>query len=489
MSPYMFPLAFITLSFLLNDIAVISSTSVTPADSAVYGDKEILRLNKLQWKHQMISNNHPTLLSLKTRTEKGAIILEMQHTDYLLKPAVRDWSQRLQKHLIYDDIRVRSFQSRIRDTITGQPQVVSEAQIPITSGVKLQTLNYVVTVNLGGQNMTLIADTGSDLTWVQCQPCKSCYGQREPLFNPSVSQSYQSVPCGSSSCNSLQFATGNYGICGTNPPTCQYVVNYGDGSYTRGVLARDALLLGTTPVKDFVFGCGRNNRGLFGGVSGLMGLGRSDLSLVSQTSDTFGGQFSYCLPVTHAQASGSLTLGGDTSVYRNSTPITYTKMVQNPQLSTFYLLNLTGASIGGVALQSPAFGQGNMLIDSGTVITRLPPSVYSAVKAEFLKQFTGYPQAPRFSILDTCFNLSGYDEVNIPTMTMHFEGDAELTVDVQGIFYFVKTDASQVCLALASLMYEDEIGIIGNYQQRNNRVVYNTAESTLGFAKETCSFI
>lgn len=66
MSPYMFPLTFIILLFLLNDIAVISSTSVAIADSAVYGDKEILRLNKLQWKHQMISNNHPTLLSLKT---------------------------------------------------------------------------------------------------------------------------------------------------------------------------------------------------------------------------------------------------------------------------------------------------------------------------------------------------------------------------------------------------------------------------------------
>ncbi|KAL0429692.1 UNVERIFIED_CONTAM: Aspartyl protease family protein [Sesamum radiatum] len=99
------------------------------------------------------------------------------------------------------------------------------------------------------------------------------------------------------------------------------------------------------------------------------------------------------LPVT----SGSLILGNDTSVYKNTTPISYTRLVPNPQLSSFYVLNLTGTSVGGVALSSPSFGKGGILIDSGTVITRLPPSIYEAIKAEFLKQFSGYPPAPSFS--------------------------------------------------------------------------------------------
>lgn len=194
------------------------------------------------------------------------------------------------------------------------------------------------------------------------------------------------------------------------------------------------------------------------------------------------------MPSTETDTSGSLILGGDSSIYKNSTPISYTKMVQNPQLPTFYFLNLTGITIGGVKLQATGFSKGGMMIDSGTVIARLPPSIYRALKTEFLKQFSGFPQASGFSILDTCFNLSGYQEVNIPTIRMQFEGNAELIVDLTGIFYFIKTDASQVCLALASLSSDDEIGIIGNYQQRNTRVVYDTKESKLGFAKETCSF-
>ena len=412
----------------------------------------------------------------------------MKHRDYCYEGGVKDWDKLLQKRLIMDDRRVQSLQARIRNMAASKTEEVSDTGIPLTSGVELGTLNYIVTVELGGRKMSVIVDTGSDLTWVQCLPCKSCYDQKEPLFNPSASPSYKTVLCNSSDCQSLAFATGNTGICGNNPATCTYVVSYGDGSYTRGELAHDHLNLGNTPVDNFVFGCGRNNEGLFGGASGLMGLGRSSISLVSQTSAIFGGVFSYCLPSTQAKTSGSLVLGGNSSVYKTSSPISYTRMIPNPQLSTFYFLNLTGVSVGGVTLQDSSFGKDGMLIDSGTVITRLPPTIYKALKAEFLKQFSSFPSAPAFSILDTCFNLSAYQEVDVPTIKLQFENNAEMNVDITGVFYFVKTDASQVCLALASLSFEDEIGIIANYQQRNQRVIYDTKGSKLGFAKESCSF-
>ncbi|KAE9594006.1 putative nepenthesin [Lupinus albus] len=35
------------------------------------------------------------------------------------------------------------------------------------------------------------ADTGSDLIWMQCQPCKKCYKQTEPVFDPSKSKTYK----------------------------------------------------------------------------------------------------------------------------------------------------------------------------------------------------------------------------------------------------------------------------------------------------------
>ena len=418
--------------------------------------------------------------------EKGAIILEMKERGHCSEKN-GDWNRRVQKQLALDGLRVRAIQNRIRRSVSSHVADASETQIPLTSGMKFQTLNYIVTLGLGGQNMSMIVDTGSDLTWVQCKPCESCYDQQGPLFEPSNSPSYQSILCNSTTCQSLQFASGNSEACGSNPSTCNYVVNYGDGSYTTGELGVEHLNFGGISVSNFVFGCGRNNKGLFGVASGLMGLGRSDLSIISQTSATFGGAFSYCLPSAEAGASGSLVMGNESAVFKNVTPIAYARMVPNPQLSNFYILNLTGINVGGVALQASSFGKG-ILIDSGTVITRLAPSIYKAVKAEFLKQFSGYPSAPGFSILDTCFNLTGYQEVNIPTIRMHFEDNAELNVDVNGIFYLVRDDASRVCLALTSLSDEYETGIVGNYQQRNQRVIYDTKNNRVGFSGEPCSF-
>jgi len=122
-------------------------------------------------------------------------------------------------------------------------------------------------------------------------------------------------------------------------------------------------------------------------------------------------------------------------------------MISDQNQTPFYFLNLTNISIGGVALQASGFSSGKILIDSGTVITRLVPSTYKNIKDEFLKQFSQYPVAPGFSILDTCFDLSGNEEVSIPAVKLEFEGG----VDVTGVFYFVKSDASQVCLVFSEL--------------------------------------
>lgn len=450
-----------------------------------FEEKKVLHMHSYHWKHQ--NGIRTNCFSPRSRRKEGATILEMKHQDHCSKQ-ITNLSKKLQECLISDEFRVKSMQYRFKNIIARKQEYVSETQIPLSSGIKLQTLNYVVTIELGGRKVTVIVDTGSDLTWVQCQPCESCYDQQDPLFNPSTSTSYKTIPCNSSACQLLQFA-GNSRLCGRESSTCNYVVSYGDGSYTRGNLGREILALGPTAVDDFVFGCGRNNKGLFGGASGLMGLGRSEMSLVSQTSAIFAGVFSYCLPSTEGDNSGSLTLGDDSSTYRNSSPVSYTRMISNSRLSTFYFLNLTGIQISGTDLQAANLGKGGILIDSGTVITRLAPSIYRVLRDEFQKRFSGFPPAPGFSILDLCFNLSGYQEVNVPTIKMQFEGNAEINIDVNGILYFVKTDASQVCLAFASLAYEDEIGIIGNFQQKNLRVIYDTKESKLGFAAENCNFI
>ncbi|KAG2643523.1 aspartyl protease family protein At5g10770-like isoform X2 [Panicum virgatum] len=440
---------------------------------------------------------------LRSRAVGGATVLELRHHSFSSAPS-KSREEEADALLSSDAARVASLQRRIENyRLIGSSSAAAaaaasnnKAQVPVTSGAKLRTLNYVATVGLGGGEATVIVDTASELTWVQCAPCDSCHDQQEPLFDPSSSPSYAAVPCDSPSCDALRVATGMSGppspACGggAGRPACSYTLSYRDGSYSRGVLARDKLSLAGEAIDGFVFGCGSSNQGApFGGASGLMALGRSQLSLVSQTADQFGGVFSYCLPLRDSGSSGSLVLGDDSSVYRNSTPIAYTPMVSDPLQGPFYFLNLTGITVGGREVGSPGFPAGKVIVDSGTVITSLAPSIYSAVRAEFLSQLGEYPPAPAFSILDTCFNMTGSGEVQVPSLRLVFDGGVEVEVDSGGVLYLVSSDASQVCLAMAALRSEYETSIIGNYQQKNLRVIFDTAASQVGFAQETCGYI
>jgi hypothetical protein len=143
-------------------------------------------------------------------------------------------------------------------------------------GGSVGSLDYVVTLALGTPAVPqiVLVDTGSELSWVQCKPCsqtKSCYPQKEPLFDPSKSSTYVPIPCGSDACKKLQ-ADGIGSGC-TNG-MCRYIIAYVDGSNTTGVYSNEVLTLSPgVVVKNFSFGCGYHQHGPFDKYDGLIGLG------------------------------------------------------------------------------------------------------------------------------------------------------------------------------------------------------------------------
>ncbi|XWS26136.1 hypothetical protein CRYUN_Cryun26dG0004900 [Craigia yunnanensis] len=70
---------------------------------------------------------------------------------------------------------------------------------------------------------------------------------------------------------------------------------------------------------------------------------------------------------------------------------------------------------------SSAASSPSTIIDSGTVITRPPWSVYSALRSEFKESMSEYPLAPPHEVLDKCYNVQDYDNLAIPNMVLHFE--------------------------------------------------------------------
>jgi Xylanase inhibitor N-terminal/Xylanase inhibitor C-terminal len=347
--------------------------------------------------------------------------------------------------------------------------------LPAQSGISYGTGNYVVKIGMGTpkKDFSVVFDTGSDLSWIQCKPCKSCYNQTDPLFDPRLSSTFSSVPCSSPDCTLLDDSSCFNG-------QCQYEVRYGDNSQTDGLFAQDTLTLSATDtLSNFKFGCGTSNDGLFGETDGLIGLGRERVSLISQASSKYGAMFSYCLP-SRSSYTGYLLIGK--SSVSNAV---FTSMVQKSNTPSYYYVTLTGLKVGGQLLKvSPIAFSAGTVIDSGTVITRLPRTAYAKLRSRFKQLMKKYRSAPSLSILDTCYDFTRYQTVSIPTISFVFSDGTTLDVDFTGILYVSKL--SQACLAFAANNRDSSIGIIGNTQQKKLRVIYDIANQKIGFGSEGC---
>ncbi|XP_008777074.1 aspartyl protease family protein At5g10770-like [Phoenix dactylifera] len=382
-----------------------------------------------------------------------------------------------------DQYRVQSLHHRLSFPTASKPTKLGTSLAGVTtpsrSGIPLGTGNYIITVGFGTpkRDFTVIFDTGSDLTWIQCEPCVKCYAQNETLFDPSQSSTYSNIPCSSSDCS---LPSGQTDCDSSND--CRYVVEYGDRSSSVGILAQETLTLTLSDVlTDFRFGCGGENEGLFGRAAGLIGLGRGEVSLVSQSAEKYGGVFSYCLP-SRSSSTGYLMLGAATQ-----TPnIKFTTMPTESYAPSFYFVELTGLTVGGrdLSIASSVFSNVGTIIDSGTVITRLPMQAYTALRSEFRQHMTKYQLVQPFVILDTCYNFTGYNHITIPAVVLQFSNGVSLYVDASGILYFASL--SQACLAFAGNDDENAVSIVGNMQQRTFNVVYDVPNGRIGFGSGGC---
>ncbi|KAK8463028.1 hypothetical protein SEVIR_1G308400v4 [Setaria viridis] len=404
----------------------------------------------------------------------GAATVPLHHRHGPCSPLNITKMPTLKEMLRRDQLRAAYIQRKLSAGAKGGAGDVqqSDATVPTKLGTYLDTLEYLITVVIGspGVTQTMLIDTGSDVSWVQCKPCSQCHSQADPLFDPSSSSTYSPFSCSSATCAQLG-QEGN----GCSNSQCQYIVRYGDGSSTTGTYSSDTLALGSNTVTNFQFGCSQVGSGFDDQTDGLMGLGGGAPSLVSQTAGTFGTAFSYCLPAT-SSSSGFLTLGAGTG----SSGFVRTPMLRSSQVLTFYGVRLQAIRVGGRQLNIPssAFSAGEIM-DSGTVITRLQRTAYSALSSAFKAGMKQYPRAPSSGILDTCFDFSGQRSITIPTVALVFSGGAVVNLDANGIIL-------GNCLAFAGNSDDSSFGIIGNVQQRTFEVLYDVGGGSVGFRAGAC---
>ncbi|KAK7270128.1 hypothetical protein RIF29_23048 [Crotalaria pallida] len=351
----------------------------------------------------------------------------------------------------------------------------------VVSGMEQGSGEYFVRIGVGSppRNQYVVIDSGSDIVWVQCQPCTQCYRQSDPVFDPADSSSFTGVACGSSICSRIDNA-------GCHEGRCRYEVSYGDGSYTKGTLALETITIGRTVIRNVAIGCGHRNQGMFVGAAGLLGLGGGSMSFVGQLGGQTGGAFSYCLVSRGTGSSGSLEFG------REGVPVgaAWVPLVHNPRAPSFYYVELLGLGVGGlrVPISEDVFrlnelGNGGVVMDTGTAVTRLPTSAYDAFRDAFIAQTTNLPRASGVSIFDTCYDLYGFVSVRVPTVSFYFSGGPILTLPAKN-FLIPVDDVGTFCFAFAPS--PSGLSIIGNIQQEGIEISVDGASGFVGFGPNVC---
>lgn len=395
-----------------------------------------------------------------------------------------------------------------------QPEDLST---PVVSGTSQGSGEYFSRIGVGtpAKQFYMVLDTGSDVNWLQCQPCTDCYQQADPVFNPSSSSSYGALTCESPQCGSLEVSACRAGKCLYQVSKLHFImhvvsccfcanlksisspnfeelilklasvqVSYGDGSFTVGDFVKETVSFGSSgAVNDVALGCGHDNEGLFVGSAGLLGLGGGPLSLTNQIKAS---SFSYCLVDRDSSESSTLEFNsaapGAESVFA--------PLLKNGKVDTFYYVGLTGMSVGGTMLSIPPSlfqmddsGNGGIIVDSGTAITRLQTQAYNSLRDAFVKLTPHLKSTSGVALFDTCYDFSSLSSVRVPTVSFHFTGGRSWSLPAKN--YLIPVDsAGTFCFAFAPTT--SPLSIIGNVQQQGTRVSFDLANSRVGFTLNKC---
>ncbi|CAM6104877.1 unnamed protein product [Calypogeia fissa] len=376
---------------------------------------------------------------------------------------------------------------------------------------------YVMSISLGTppQNFVAVADTGSDLTWLQCKPCQNCFNQPGPVFDPSQSSTYRKLNCSSTGCSTFlnQYGAMYVTSCAMNGPMCEYSYLYDDMSNTTGDFSSETLNLKTTSgkhitVPEFWFGCSHSSfspSALFDSTDGVVGLGQGLISFPAQLGSVFEDKFSYCLVNTSIAAVQSSPLSfGHYAVPH--VKLQYTPMICNEDYPYYYYVDLEGISVGGVALDynSSALaldsaGNGGTILDSGTTFTYLDPLAFdpllAAIKAKFPSKYPIVNLGSPASYLELCYNVTGQPNYgnDLPAISLKLANHTRWDLAAANAWILLP-DTPQVgtftiCLSIMRGSGGGVFSIIGNTQQQDFYVLYDRVDKKIGFAKTDCGSV
>nr|ABR18371.1 unknown [Picea sitchensis] len=365
---------------------------------------------------------------------------------------------------------------------------------------------YYVTMLVGNPSKPyfLDVDSGSELTWIQCDaPCISCAKGPHPLYKLKKGSL---VPSKDPLCAAVQAGSGHYHNHKEASQRCDYDVAYADHGYSEGFLVRDsvrALLTNKTVLTaNSVFGCGYNQRESLpvsdARTDGILGLGSGMASLPSQWAKQglIKNVIGHC--IFGAGRDGGYMFFGDDLV--STSAMTWVPMLGRPSIKHYYV-GAAQMNFGNKPLDKDGDGKklGGIIFDSGSTYTYFTNQAYGAFLSVVKENLSGkqLEQDSSDSFLSLCWRRKeGFRSVAeaaayFKPLTLKFRSTKTKQMEIFPEGYLVVNKKGNVCLGIlnGTAIGIVDTNVLGDISFQGQLVVYDNEKNQIGWARSDCQEI
>uniref|UniRef100_A0A0D6R4R2 Peptidase A1 domain-containing protein n=1 Tax=Araucaria cunninghamii TaxID=56994 RepID=A0A0D6R4R2_ARACU len=361
---------------------------------------------------------------------------------------------------------------------------------------------YYITLYIGipPQPYFMDVDTGSDLTWLQCNaPCRKCAQGPHQLYKPR-----QYVSCKEPLCQPMQASSHQRYDCKSPRQQCDYDIKYADRGSSMGVLVKDIALFylanRTVARASSVFGCGYDQDGSLGvspaHTDGVLGLGAGMVSLPSQWSKEGLIKNVIGLCVAGGGKRGGYMFFGDE--YVPNSGMTWVPMLGKPAMKHYYV----GAAqmIFGKKLLVKDGDEkrlGGIIFDSGSSYTYFINQSYALVLSAVHESIGKYlVKDSTDKTLPICWKgkkkfssvadvKSYFKPLLLNFRTSSYSRSAKLEIPPEG--YLIISRNGNVCLGILNGTGVANHNILGDISLQGYLLVLDNGNNRVGWVRADCT--
>ncbi|KAK2998645.1 hypothetical protein RJ639_004081 [Escallonia herrerae] len=373
------------------------------------------------------------------------------------------------------------FVFHINPSVSGRPSLPNVISLPVTKDET--TLQYTTQIHMGTPHspIKLVVDLGGQFLWIQ-RASRFVSSSHKPISSCSLHCSMAS----SHQSGTVTRVVATNTICSLTPE------NTITKLATAGELAEDIMAvdyveerkMGAIPtVHPFLFSSAPSvlTKGLASGAKGMLGLGRTKISLPAQLANTLGLQrkFSLCLSSSEGVV---LPGGGGTDISKS---LMYTPLMSIP--SEDYYIHVKSIKINSkrLSLNKSLFAT---RISTILPYTTMESTIYDILARAYIKTATFMnmtvvaPVAP----FGVCFSSEGIENTPVgpavPAIDLVLQSEM-VKWRIHGRNSMVQVSDAVMCLGFLDGGLTPVASIaIGGYQLEENLLEFNLATSMLGFS-------